>query len=456
MTWNQFVAVFLAMNKRVPTKADIVALKQLLGFKGADAHLGNEFLSALAARTKGSGAAQLLIGSLNSATPSERDPLSGGQTSVVLPTGNTDDKGKPGGNLGGSGPGAPGTVVPPYTGNVVGPDGTVQLVPGGAGGGAPDDYLGPDDDEGTPRDGEDEDEEETPEPKAFDGDLMATIQGFLEQYGLDTPGLLEFARNAIAEGWSYNQILLELRKHPDYLANPLFAANIERTRNGARFMSEGEVLGWSTEAKRISKQWGYDVPDSYLAQGLLSGISLAEIEHRIQVQRRVEEMGAGVKWVYENILGVDISDADLFEIFDPETDTYERDQAYKHAQYRGQPMLLGLGIRSEAEARALEMLGVDPTEAFKRYESVGMNRPRFERLASIEDMISEGLPEDFGAHMMTAENGLLVKGLVFNDPKALAELQAMTSREIARFKVGGGAQSNNQGQLVGLLSRSER
>ena len=301
---------------------------------------------------------------------------------------------------------------------------------------------------------EDEDEDEDEEPE-FDNDLMARIADLLGQYGLDTPELLSFAREAISKGWSINEFMLELRRHPGYLANPLFAANVERSKSGERFMSEGEILNWASENRRIAKQYGYNVPsDNYLAAGLKSGLSLAEIEQRYQIQDRINLFGAGVKMAAQE-MGFEIGDEDLFEIFDPERDTKEWEDMFRRAQMRGRPLTLGLGIRSETEARAWEMMGLSPDEVFKRMESVAGNRSRFERLGTIEENIRKGLPNNFGAHLMTAENGLLIRALVFQQPDALAELQDMTAREIARFKQGGGATKTQSGQQIGLLSDEE-
>lgn len=286
-------------------------------------------------------------------------------------------------------------------------------------------------------------------------DLRAAFKNYLATYGLDTPGMVGLVEKAVANDWSIDKFLLEMRQSPDYLANPLFAANLERVKQGKRFMAEGEILQWRDEAKRLAKQYGYKEPsDNYLAQGLQSGLSMAEIEHRYSVQKNVNEMGAGVRWVYENILGANITDEDLYEIFDPEFDTAEFDEAYKNALYRGRPMALGLGVRSQAEADAFKMLGVDPGEAFKRYEGLQANASRFQRLGAIEDLITQGLPDDFG-NFSTEENSTLVRALLFNDQEALAKMQNVVSREIARFKTGAGVQAT-QGQLTGLLSGAER
>lgn len=284
--------------------------------------------------------------------------------------------------------------------------------------------------------------------------LRAEFKNYLAQYGLDTPGMVGLVEQAVANDWSIDKFLLEMRQSADYLANPLFAANLERVKQGKRFMAEGEILTWRDEAKRLAKQYGYKEPsDNYLAVGLQSGLSMAEIEHRYSIQKNVNEMGGGVRWVYENILGQNITDEDLYEIFDPEFDTADRDEAYKDAMYRGRPMALGLGVRSQAEADAFKALGVNVDEAFKRYEGLDQNASRFQRLGAIEDLITQGLPDDFG-NFSTEENSTLVRALLFNDSEALAKMQGVISREVARFKTGG--VQATQGQLVSLLTDEQK
>lgn len=286
--------------------------------------------------------------------------------------------------------------------------------------------------------------------------LMSLFTGLLEQYGLNTPGLLDFVRTSVSNGWSQDRIMLEVRRHPEYLANPLFAANVQRAAAGGGWMSEGQVIAYSNEIKRLTAQYGYKPPsDNYIAEALRTGKSMAEFEAAITIQRNVEEYGPFVRHVFENELGIVMDDDDLWELFNPEIDTQERTNAYRNALYRGRPAVLGLGVRSQREADALRLLGVDPDEAFQRYQGVAQNATRFERLGAIESMVTQNLPANFG-DFSSADNSILVRALVFQDPAALAELQAMTSREVARFNVGGGALTTQTGQQLGLLAPSQR
>ena len=302
---------------------------------------------------------------------------------------------------------------------------------------------------------------ETPDPEdeataRAKENLLAYIEDIFAQYGLNTPGLLEFARNAIALGWDANRIMIEIRKHPDYLADPLRAANMDNARSGRGFMPEGQLIAYKNEARRLATQYGFAEPsDNYIALNISAGRSLAEYEHRLQIQRNVDTWGAGVRLVMQDELGIDMSDQDLYELFDPEIDTQEWNDAYRRAQMRGRPFLLGLGIRSETEARALEMLGVDPEEAWRRYQSVAQNASRFDRLAAIEENVSGKLPANFG-DFSAADNSMLVRAIVFQDPTAQAELQQLVANEIARFNTGGGPFATSTGQQLGLLTADQR
>lgn len=286
--------------------------------------------------------------------------------------------------------------------------------------------------------------------------LRAELRSILDQFGLATQGNITLLEQAVREDWSPTKFMQELRQSADYLANPLFAANVKRAATGKGFMPEGQVIAYATEAKRLAKQFGYKEPsDNYIAMGFESGLSLSEYEHRFGVQQRVNTFGAGVSLAYKQLMGVNPSDEDLYEIFDKEISTSEFDEKARRAEYMGRPLTLGLGIRTEAEARAAEMMGINPDEWFSRFENVSQNASRFERLRTIEDTITQGLPSNFGEHLATAENGLLIQALVFQRPDALAKLQDMTAREVARFKTGGGA-TPQQGQLISLLSQTEK
>lgn len=290
----------------------------------------------------------------------------------------------------------------------------------------------------------------------FNEGLMAYVGDLLSQYGLDTPGLLGFARDAIAKGWDDNQIMRELRRHPDYLANPLFAANVERAKGGGGWISEAQVIQTANEANRLINQYGFGAASTtQLANMIRHGQSLSELEHKLQVRRNVIEWGPGTRAVMAE-LGYDLDDKDLQDLFDPEIDTQEWTDAFRSAAYRGRPFTLGLGVRDQAEADALQLLGIDIEAAQEGYRAMAGAVDPFKRLSSIEQLAIGNLPTDFGAELAAkADNGLLFRAWVAQDRAAQAEWQALVAREIGRLNRGGGALTQGT-QAVGLLSRAER
>lgn len=296
--------------------------------------------------------------------------------------------------------------------------------------------------------------------KGAQADVRAELASILGQFGLGTEGLTALIEQAVKEDWSETKFIQEMRQHSDYLANPLFSANIARTAEGGRFMSEGEVLAYADEARRVIKQYGFgDISNNYLAEGLSSNLSLAEIEHRLQLTKQIDLYGPVFKGFVAARMGVVLEDDDLFEIFDREIDTQEFDDAFRAAQYQAAPFTLGFGIRNEADQRAAEMLGIDPQEWMRRFQQAGSASPGVARLAAIEGF-GVNLPADFGHFLGAAENQHLLNAFLFpgtpEGTAAMAELQQLFAREFARFNVGGGPAQSQTGALTGLLTPSKR
>lgn len=287
----------------------------------------------------------------------------------------------------------------------------------------------------------------TPDLGAQDS-LRAELRTILDQFGLATEGNIALLERAVQQDWSPTKFVQELRQSTDYLANPLFAANVQRAKEGKGFMPEGQVIGYAAEAKRLARQHGFAEPsDSYIANGFQGGMSLAEYEHRLNVQQRVNLFGPGVATVYKFLTGDDPSDQDLFDIFNPEKSTqWFVDQA-RAAEMRGRPMVLGLGIRSAEEAAALDLLGVTPDQAFEGYQRLANALPTVTRLAAIDQTIANDPENPFDSF------GALFKDIFQSDAKSQEQILLMTARERARFKQGATA---TQGQLAGLLTGAEK
>ena len=289
----------------------------------------------------------------------------------------------------------------------------------------------------------------------YDNDLFALYKDTLEQFGFTGPGFESFLKQSVKEDWNESTFKIKMRQQDWYLANPLYAANLANAKSGKhRFLPEGEVLTYAQDAKRLARHYGYQEPsDAYIAMGIEGGLSAAEIEHRYQVQDRVKQFGGGVAMVFEAIMGHKPDDQDLFEIFDKEVSTKEFDDAARAAEMRGRPMLLGLGIRSAEEQKALDMLGVTADQAWAGYQQLGRSLPTVSRLAAIDQAIANDPDNPFDSFAALFAD-------IFNPGsadanKAREEILLKMAREQARFRQSGGVQAT-QGQLTGLLGTAEK
>lgn len=277
-------------------------------------------------------------------------------------------------------------------------------------------------------------------------DLKAFLTGWLNQYGLG--GLSSLVEEALVQGWTQNEALLQIRASEAWKTR--FAGNAIRQQNGFNLLTEDAYLAYEDAFRGLAREYGFNTPtDEDIALGIGSNRSAMELKEMLEVEQRVKEYGPQVKGVFERLTGADISDNDLREFFNPNIPTPKWNELYRKARIMGQPMSLGLGERSEAEADALLQMGVDPDEAFRRYQQVGLEKDRFSRLASIEGLITGNLPNDFGDFLKNVDNKTLVDAFVFQRPDSLREIQNLTIREAGRH-------NSKAANPAGYLSPEER
>ena len=165
------------------------------------------------------------------------------------------------------------------------------------------------------------------------------------------------------------------------------------------------------------------------------------------------------KWSVERIkleLGYAISDDRMWAFMNPDIPTPELDLAYERALMRGQPAVLGLAVRPEEEADLLQQFGISAEEAFKGYQGIVQEMPRFEKYRYIEAYLrgNEDLFPTGEQSLAGANFGTLFRALQLGDPDALSELRALQARETARFQAQGGPGRRETGKS-GLLGRFE-
>lgn len=300
-----------------------------------------------------------------------------------------------------------------------------------------------------------EEDVETPEERVVredreraQADLLAIFQQFLVDNELPST-LIDFIRDAIIQNKSRAQIILELRQTPEYQA--AYPENRVRRERGLSWMPEAEIRAYRDEAKRLAREYmGVDATNAEVAELIGRGTSLRLWEHRLQINRLVEQWGGAVQSVFESYLGAPLADERLHAFFDPDVNTPDLDRMYRRAIERGQPAQLGFGIRPEAEVEILEQYGLSTEQIFRNYQQIYAEIPRFERLAAIGGFLQEKGGDFFGD--VGVQGSLLFRAVQLGDPKALEELRRQSVEESVRFRAGGGPAQ----QIVGLPSLAER
>lgn len=303
----------------------------------------------------------------------------------------------------------------------------------------------------------------TAEDEAEKGTLRAQLRGWINDNFPEELANQAYAwvESIITEGrpGGYDQIILELQQQQFFRdAYPELGM---RQLRGLGNVPLSYIRQYRQDAKNMAQRtFGRSITDHQIALLIGNNISIEEFQHRLGVYKRMETMAGPVRAFFEQIVGYNLSDEDLYEWFDPDINTEELTKAYDDARLRGMPVLFGLKPRTQAEADALHILmtgtGVSVDEVISRFQQVGEQAPLFERLGAIEGNILEGLPGDWGDFYKDIPNQLLVQADVFQNPYARALKQQMVMNELARFRQGGGAASTEGGQQIGLLSEAER
>ena len=280
---------------------------------------------------------------------------------------------------------------------------------------------------------------EPPVEEGINEDIRGMLLTFLQENELPS-SLMGFIEDALAQHWSYGEIIARLRQTPEYLA--AYPENQMRLEAGLAWWPEARIREYRDTANRIIKSYlGVFDPAGFkseIANLIAKGVDLGEWERRIQTHAAFLQWGPAVKQALSLELGYEVPDERAWAFMNPDIPTPELDLAYKRAMMRGQPAVLGFGIRPSEEADILMQFGFSPEKAFEGYQGIASELPRTERMKSIESYINGQTAKTPTNPLGEASYGLLFRALMMRDTEAFNVLQGMLARETARFQAGGG------------------
>lgn len=197
-----------------------------------------------------------------------------------------------------------------------------------------------------------------------DASAKAIIQGFLENYGLG--GLAEWAWSQYANGAPIEQIMLDLRKRPEYKAR--FPAMEALAKKGMA-ISESQYVDYERQATGVMRAAG--LPEGFYDQHgdftkfLTSEVSISELNDRVQLAAQAAFTApAEVRSELNRLYGIGAGDLTAYWI-DPDKALPLLQQKFVAAQIGGASQRTGFGNLAVSEAERLASLGIDnPTQGF--------------------------------------------------------------------------------------------
>lgn len=287
-------------------------------------------------------------------------------------------------------------------------------------------------------------------------DIRQTLIAFLNDNDLPQ-SLMAFINDALAQGMGAVEIVARLRQTPEYKA--AYPENDLRKTNGFSWMPESQIRAMRDEIKRLTGDIMHvSLTPAEIATIIAKDKSLSEWEGQLKDYQTFQRWGPTVQTVLSWELGHPIPDERAFALLSTEMSTPELATAYERALLRGQPAILGLGIRPEAEAEMLRKYGINPDQAFKGYQGIVGEMPAAERFAGIERTINGNL-DNFPTGTDLFNNtpfATLFRAIQLGDAQAIQTLQSQMAREVARYQAGGGASQAQGGASTGLLEREQR
>jgi hypothetical protein len=290
---------------------------------------------------------------------------------------------------------------------------------------------------------------QTPQPQG--DDIRNTLMQFLRDNDLPD-SLMGFITDALKTGMSSVELLARLRETPEYLA--AYPENALRKDAGFSWLPEAQIRAMRDEINRLTESYfNIRLTPGETATIISKDKSLSEWEGQLRDYATFQRWGPTVQAILQQELGYAIPDERAFALISADMSTPELDRAYEMALRRGQPAVLGLGIRPEDEAALLQRYGISVQQAFQGYQGIVSEMPRAERLGAIEAEINRNV-ENFptGTELFAGTPfATLFRAIQLGDPEAIANLQGQLSREVARFQAGGAP----AGGGAGLLSPEE-
>lgn len=255
------------------------------------------------------------------------------------------------------------------------------------------------------------------------------LQAILDRYGLGS--LADWASTAIIQGWSEDQILLELYNRPEFKAR--FPAIDARRNLHLPPISIDEYLQYEKMASSLGSTWGLSLSKAEVDALITNDVSAVELEQRFNIAATaLYDSDIETRQELERLFNV--STPQLMRYWmDPKKELPALQQQYRMGEVAGAALRTGFGQITADQALRL-------TEAGLNRESASRG---FALLASSQELFT---PINFGETAIDTPTQI---EFLAGDAAAAQAIEAQAQRRKAEFEGGGQYASSQQGFATG-------
>jgi hypothetical protein len=215
--------------------------------------------------------------------------------------------------------------------------------------------------------------------------LPPIIQELFKSIGLES--LTQWAANAIINGWSESQVMLELYERPEF--KDRFAGMFALKAKNKPPISINEYLAYEKSIHSLAAMWGMEVTKQEIDEMIGGEVSMMEAERRMDIAAAaVYESDAEERSELERMFGINLGQQMKFWM-DPKRELGVLQQNYRMAQVAGAALRTGYGQITIDQAQRLTEAGVSKEQAITGFGELVKSAELFTPLSSGELEITD-------------------------------------------------------------------
>jgi hypothetical protein len=260
--------------------------------------------------------------------------------------------------------------------------------------------------------------------------LPPIIKQLFDSIGLSS--LTQWAANAIINGWSEDQVMIELYERPEF--KDRFAGMFALKAKNKPPISINEYLAYEKSVHSLAAMWGMELTKQEVDEMIGGEISMVEAERRFDIAAAaVYESDIEERSELERMFGVNLGQQMKYWM-DPKKELGTLQQQYRMAQIGGAALRTGYGQITSEQALRLTETGLSKEQALTGFGELVRSKELFTPLSSGELEITE----DQQIELLAGDA----------DVREMLS-QRQRSRE-AEFQGGGGFAVSEQGFATGV------